>query len=243
MMDRKNNNRYNRPAYGYDNDRYEGNSRGEARYHHDRNLTDEFERDYRRNREQWRDEQDRYQPHRGYREEAMGSNYNRLQHEDRNFGRNAGDQWRDRDRNQGYDRNFDRDRYSRRQNDSSGRDMHWRSDNSEHVYGVSSFDGSVSRYDPLTSMANAQAAHEEGLYSRWDDRRRPFRASDYRDDSFAGAHNRFTDSGFRHYVFNDEYGTGRGTSFEDYGTMGGNTFGRDRGNITGDNAYNSDRRY
>ncbi len=182
-MDRRNNNRYNRHPYGDDHDRYEDYSREGARYHRDPNLSNAFERDYIRNREQWHNEQERFQPQRGYQEAAKHHSSERMRRDDNNFSRNAGEHWRDRDYHLAYDRNSDRDRYSR------------------------------------------------------------FGPRNYRDDSFSGAHSRFTDSGFRHFVFNDEYGTGRGTSFEDYGTMGGNTFGRDRGNITGDNAYNPDRRY
>ena len=76
-MNRQERDRYERNDYN----RHEPYGRDDERYHSTRNLTNEFEREYRQERGSGYEEHDRNRPHRSYHESDMGDAYERLSRE------------------------------------------------------------------------------------------------------------------------------------------------------------------
>ena len=129
-MDRRDRERYN---YGAEYGRGAGYSRDDEHYHSARNLTNEFEREYRGGRRGHRHEDsDSYRPYRSYHEgNELGDMYERLSEgrgairSDTSFHIIAGERdrdFRDRDFSERY--GLHRNRYSYDRDDSSRMDRH-----------------------------------------------------------------------------------------------------------------------
>jgi hypothetical protein len=165
-MDRRDRDRYDRNNQESDYGRYEGYSNDEH-YHGARNLTDQFEREYRRDHgysDNYRDSR----PH-TYHEGDMGDAYERRRRDLGSSGSYSDSDRNDWNRNRNYGGNFssDRGRFSNDQNDSWGNRDSYRSDRDRNQdygnrwQGYSTTDryGSGNRYD------NRSTWSDRGSYS------------------------------------------------------------------------------
>jgi hypothetical protein len=208
-MDRRDRVRYDRNDYESYYGPY-GGYRNDEHYHGARNLTDQFEREYKRDRGLSDDYRDR-RPH-TYHEGDMGDAYERRRRESGSSGGYSGSGRYDSDQNRTYGGNYssDRGRLSKYQNDSWGNRDGYRSDrgrsqeygNRWQDYGMSDRYGSGSRYD------NRRA---------WGDQ-----------DSYSGSGNDYSSSRYG----NRNYSRGRAGS---YGLEGDDRYERDRDGSTGGN--------
>lgn len=107
-MDRRERNWDNRDFYGP----YEGYGRNDEHYHAARNLTDQFEQEYLRERGFRGDD---HIPH-TFHEGSTGDTLEHRRRESRGYGNYAGSQWNDRDRDYSDYFSRDRDRFSSNRN-------------------------------------------------------------------------------------------------------------------------------
>ncbi|GAB3202386.1 hypothetical protein ABID22_003894 [Pontibacter aydingkolensis] len=158
-MDRRNRDRYENDNYGREYGGYEGYNNDEH-YHSARNITNEFERDYRSERSHHNDDRHRYNPDRTYHEGDMDGMYEQRRRERDDFRANSGYQQNDWSQNRSYPESMsrDRDRFSNYQDDyRSYRSMQNRDrgqqqrGNMRQGYGISDFGGTSDRYNTLSS--------------------------------------------------------------------------------------------
>ena len=155
-MDRQDRIRRDRNEPGLDYDRYEGYSRNDAHYHSAKNLTNEFEQEYQRERGHWDNDRGRYGIDHTYHEGDSIGDYARRRSEGRGFrGEDAGYRQHDWDRNRTYGGGFSRDSYRDDRDEnrgtwgrySSDRDRNQAYGDSPQRYGSSDRTGSYGRYD------------------------------------------------------------------------------------------------
>ena len=200
-MDRRERDWDNRDFYGP----YEGYGRNDEHYHAARNLTDQFEQEYRRERGNRGGDR---MPH-TFHEGSMGDTYEQRRREGRGYGNYAGSQWNDRDRDRNYSDYFsrDRDRFS----------------NSRHVYGEDR-DRHSNDWDKGRQYSNSRQGYgNAGGYSTYnmDD----FGSARGRQDNYPSSRNDYRSShrsGRNYGGDNDHEGS--------YGVRGGDWFSRDRDN-------------
>lgn len=264
-MERYNRDRYDNSGYGQNN-RY-GREQDGRSY---RNMQDQFEKDYQRDRNPRQDDdRHHYNQNRGY-------------NQNQNYG---GNYRRDESGLSRYSNNFsqDRDRYSNNnyQSDFRNDPSYYRRDRSDNElrgnirqgYGISSFDGTSDRYNTLDSEHNrGGAGDEQAYYSGARDGYRSTRYGGGIGDAFPGSHRGIPDASYGLSNFSDDYGSGMGSSYGGknygggtgyasghrggsfgnhtygtsagnyggYGSMGSSTYGG-RSSSSGDTSHNSDR--
>ncbi|MFD2247512.1 hypothetical protein [Pontibacter ruber] len=242
-MDRRDRDRHDRDDYRTDYGRHESYSRDDDRYHGARNLTNEFERHYKGDRDRWEGNFERSRRRRSYHEgNDLGDTYERLSRERGNVRSDTSydmmSSGRDRDYSDSYDRdrNRDRDRYSNYQDDyrsylgrDQDRDRSRVSGNLGQGYGASG------RYNTYGSDYDRDRRTGQAYYSAGSD---DIRSSGYRDrgDSGSSGHT----GSDRGSLFSG-WSSRSSSDYDDYGR--GSDRGYDRGSRRGESRRSSDRYY
>lgn len=224
-MDRRTRDRYDNDNFGSDYAGYEGYSKDEH-YHSGRNITNEFERDYRNERVHYNDSRNRFEPDRTYHEGDMGGAYEQRRREGGNLRGSSGYQQSNWDQNRNYpdDLSRDRDRFSNYQDDyRSYQGMQNRDraqgGNIRQGYGISDFEGTSDRYNTLNSNQNRDN------FSTGTSNYAGSRYGSGMGESFPHSHGGVPDYGTRNYGANR--GTGMGS------TYGGSNYGGGTGYMSG----------
>ncbi|WP_276497123.1 hypothetical protein [Pontibacter litorisediminis] len=240
-------NRHERERYESDYSGY-GDYRNDEHYHSARNLTNDFERHYQRERGHW--DNDRSQPHRSYHEGDMGNAYERLSREGRGYSNSGENRWSDHGRGSTYPDSYnrDRDRYSNYQDDyrsyqgkenrgwgsSSDRDLRG---NIRQGYGISSYAGTSDRYNTLNSDRNRGGAGDNQSYYGGGATGGYGRGGSM-GDSFPGSNRGVPDTTYGMRNYSDSYGTGSSYGGSNYGGGTGYSGGH-RGGAFGNEVYGS----
>lgn len=241
-MDRQDRDYYNRNEYSSGYRGGAGYNRNDEHYHSARNLKNEFERDFQRERREWDDDRDQYRQNHSY--DQGGSRNNDNFRRDRLGYRNYSDSQRnDWDRERNYSNNFsrDRDRFSDYQDDFRGdqgmyggdrdRNQQTRSNidegNIRRGYGISGYDGTSDRFNTLNSAQNRGGSDDQVYYSGDRDGYRSSRFGGGTGNSFPSSNRGVPDTTYGLGNFRDNYGTGLGSSY------GGKNYGGGTGYMTG----------
>ncbi len=246
-MDRRERDQYdNRSGYGAYDD-----YRGDSHYHSARNLTDEFEQEYRRERG---NDSRPYNQQRSYHEGDMGDAYERLSRE-RNRGGNADYDTDRRNQQSRYPENSNRqrDRYSNYQddyrsfqdNDRSNRfsdDRNTRGD-VRRGYGISDYEGTSDRYNTLNRNDDRYDTDRGSYYNSGNTYSTGNYSSGNQDDSYL-----HSDRGVPNYgtsSFADDYGSDLNRTYRDRNYNSGSDYesgqrGRMFGNYSGSDSGDSD---
>lgn len=230
-------------TYRNENRRYEGYNRNDGR-----NVTNQFERDYQRERGH-RNGNDSYpSQYRPSEDSRYGAN-DRYRGDDRSYGSRGVYQRHDRDQDSTYSDNFsrDRDRFSNYQNDFrgdqgmqySGRDNRRMNSNIDENslrrgYGISSYGGTSDRYNTLNSDHNRGGGDDRGDRDGY----RSSRFGGGIGDAFPSSHRGIPDATNDLGNFSDDYGSGLGSSYggKNYGA-GTGYMGGHRGGSSGNQSY------
>lgn len=169
-MDRQNRDGYEHQNHQRDYDGNAGYSDNDEHYHSARNLTDQFEQEYQRNRGQQHEHRDLYNPNRAYNQNRSRDSYSQYSRDEDRFRDNANYQQNEPSWNRDFGDDSSRNRQSQDQDDyrsyqrmdssdqNQSRGSIMRQVNMRRSYGTSDFDRNSDRFNTLNSGQNREGA-------------------------------------------------------------------------------------